>query len=368
MYANHGLMAQGAADPNQGQLFHIDTVPKVDSAAAAGVAPALPMNAPGFLPGVTGKNRPTEIKNKVKALGILQQGRERVIGVASDTPVADTMRERNIYHQASDAPADWYSHMRGDQMTQGEAPRWIEGAAGRQGVSVNAMTRATAITSPQTRWTDGGAMGTTDWSRPNLDAAEAVIGSVTKGDPSRSHEQIVGDARSANSLAGRGALGSMAQKAAEVHMATGGSTKDPLPIKQAGSLKVPNFEQSLHLSNPEQAVRRQAAGSYTVDRHDLTTAGLDDKTIKDANGLGYQAAAMTGQRAALKVGELPPNFQARTWEVARSESSQANPVSMGENRLFVTDRTGRMHPNPTARPDRASDQRSSFAKKAGLDF
>lgn len=370
--ANHDLIPSGAANPHQGQLFNPRSIPSKTPEQIArerGVAPPLASSKGGFMPGLQRTTPERTRAAKATAVKALGAARART-GNYSDTPVKDAMADRAALY-AQGKPADWYQPVSEGRNVMGEgmARTAIDNAALRTGVSNEHMTRAVALTSPRTAWDAGGAPGTTDYSRPNIESAENVIRAV-KGlgkDPS------VSAAREAASMAPGKALNQPKMKAAEYFVA--GDTKSPIRVADPSSQKVPNFEQSLHMSHVDPAIVRQASGSYTVDSWDTAGIKADEKMLK--SDTGYAIAHMTGVRAALKAGELPPNFQARSWNALRE---MAQPVDMGTNRLFETQRGGRIVPNRSAMPPEREEtmaslqemsrlsRRTSTADKYGLEF
>jgi len=231
-------------------------------------------------------------------------------------------------------------------------------AAARTGATHAQATRAVALTSPRTAWDEGGAPGTTDYKMPNVESAEAVIRAVNGlRDPST--EQVRQAARKAK---GGTAIEGMKAKAGEYHAQV--PTTSPIETAVPASQKVPNFEQSLHLGHVDPAVVRGAAGSYTVDGWDVKGIGGDEKLLK--SDAGYAVAHMTGVRSALKNRELPPNFQASTWNSLRDQPGAygSSPASMGTNRLFVSQRSGRLAPNPNAM---APERESTFHALSALN-
>ena len=217
----------------------------------------------------------------------------------------------------------WYAEAKPGRLGEGGAGRMIAGEAARLGVSHARMTRAVAVTSPRTGWTAGGEPGTTDFHRPNIDSAVQVVRDVQASGVTDPEEALKVERESHGK-----SLDLMKDKAAR-EFAKGEPTA-PIPIADESSQKVPNFEQSLHLDNPSRVVQRQASRSYTVDVHDTTSMGVDETMLK--TDAGYHVAAMTGRRAALRAGVLPPHFQSRSWEVMLSK---VQPESVGHNRLFA---------------------------------
>lgn len=371
--ANHGLLDQGRADPNQGQLFP-DTeagpvIPAATLARQRGVPAPLPSSAPGFMPSI--KRSTPQATRKTKALALTKVADARIRTGAdrgTGAPIREAMEDRlAIYDRGK--PADWYQAVSEGRNVHGPgmAHELIENAAMRTGTSFAKMARATALSSPRTAWDEGGAPGTTDFTRPNLASAEAVVRTVHSLPDGASRDQV----REAGHSTHGEALGEAKAKAADYHANV--PVTAPIGISDKASQKVPNFEQSLHMGHIDPAIVRGAAGSYTVDRWDAETIGGDEKMLKSE--MGYAVAHMTGVRAAHKVGELPPNFQARTWNAARD---MAQPATMGTNRLFVSKRSGRLEPNPNALPTERvsptwnggsrSSRRQSTADKYDLEF
>lgn len=372
--ARHGIVSFPSIDPHQGSLWHPDTVParpSADIVRSHGIPEAPPGGGHrGFMPGVQRSTPEKTRAAKVTAVEKLGTALARTGVSRGGPPVKETIENRlNVY--AKGKPAPWYSHTEDGTVKPGEASTLIGAAAERQGVSHATMTRAVAITSPRTAWDDENDLGghSGGRARPNLQSAENVVSRVRQL-PSGADEATI---RAAGESAYGKSLNQPKGKAA-VEVARGEPT-GKLPIVDQASQKVPNFEQSLHLDHVSPHVQQQAAKSYTVDVHDTTSFGGDETMLK--TDLGYHVAAMTGRRAALKVGELPPNFQASTWNVIRDA---AGPASVGDHRLFKAvprgPKLGDLLPNPKAMPpDRehltnAIDQArpKSFAEKMGIEF
>ena len=147
-----------------------------------------------------------------------------------------------------------------------------------------------------------------------------------------------------------------------------GNPADPIKVKEIQSQKVPNFDQSLLLAHPSQAVRKQAAQSYTVDTHDVRSTGKHEDFIKTPGGMAL--TRMTGRRTALKNRTLPPMEQSRIWEGQRGKESEP----MGQQSLFETRRSGKIvardaaNPNTTTPMSQQFDMRSPIAKQLGIEF
>lgn len=370
VFADHGLLDKGRADPHQGQLFPDHQAGPVLSPTAVarqrGVPAPLPSSSAGFMPGIQRSTPQAARRAKALAVHKLGDARARTGSSRGGPPVKEAMEDRQKLYD-SGKPADWYQPVQDGRnvMGAGMAHESIANAAHRTGTSHADMTRAVALTSPRTAWDEGGAPGTSSFSRPNLESAEAVVRNVHALRPDADREAV----RQAGHSTHGAALGEAKAKAAEYHASV--PVVDPIRVQDPSSQKVPNFEQSLHMGHIDPAVVRGAAGSYTVDKWDVSGIGGDEKMLK--SDTGYHIAHMTGTRAALKNGELPPNFQARTWNAARD---QAQPVSMGNDRLFVSKRSGALAPNPAAmaspQPQWSMDSRAlrrqSTADKYDLEF
>lgn len=342
VYARHGLIDQGAADPNQGQLFDVSSIQQdvSDVAASKGLTPGytavrpssgkgdldLPLGgAPGFMPGLTRKQKVSAITSFGEATG-------------SQTPMRDAMNKRQfLFDKGQNQP--WYSGVdpetgEHDLSIQGDAPLAISAAASRQGVSEAAMTRAVAITSPRNRWAEG-TRGQDDFSMPNIETAEGAMSIAQSLPPTATPAEI---AKASVAVAGRG-LPSTVEKAALTYRADKDNVSAPISVKGRSSQKTPNFEQSLNLSHPDQTARRIAAESYTVDTHDAQSVDVPEKYM-DRVGM-YDVTAMTGARTALKNFQLPANAQARLWESQRTVT-QKSPLGP----LFKENRKGSIVENP----------------------
>jgi hypothetical protein len=366
--AKHGLMESGKADPNQGQLFNPDVVlgpAKSDAEIARekGAPPPLAGSAPGFMPGIERKTDKATKQAKITGIKKLQTARERQGTSRGDTPLKETMEDRQANYDKG-KPTDWYMQVgeSGDHVVgESAAMRAMRKAAPSAHMSGRQFVRTVAITSPRTKWNEGGAPGTTDFTMPNIESSVNVGREVAQA---RVEDRNIEEA--AGSAAGP-ALDTMKAKAGR-HLDR--PVTDPIEIKNPSSQKVPNFEQALLMGTEDKELTRTMAGSYTVDAWDARSAGAAESALQ--SDAGYAALKMTGRRAALKNWELPSNFQSRTWEVERNKE----PVeSMGENRLFVSGRGGSLKPNPSALPDSDStklssqfDSRSPRAKELGLEF
>jgi hypothetical protein len=115
----------------------------------------------------------------------------------------------------------------------------------------------------------------------------------------------------------------------------------PYSIQDVKSQKAANFDASLNLSHPNTAVQRIAAQSYTVDRHDAASVGIDAESNEFKRRGTYEAVAMTGRRAALKNRELPPNEQASEWETHRAKKG------LGAGNQMLTAGTTNVRPDLT---------------------
>lgn len=366
--AKHGLMSSGKADPNQGQLFNPEAVlgPERSDAEIArerGAPPPLAGSAPGFMPGLERASDASTKKAKITGIKKLQTARER-LGTARGGPtLKETMEDRQANYDAG-KPTDWYMPVgESGQSVVGEsaAMKAMRVAAPSAHMTGRQFVRTVAITSPRTKWNEGGAPGTTDFTMPNIESSVNVGREVAQA---RVEDRDIEEA--AGSAAGP-ALDTMKAKAGR-HLDR--PVTDPIEIKDPASQKVPNFEQALLMGTEDKELTRTMAGSYTVDAWDARSAGAAESAL--GSDAGYAALKMTGRRTALKNWELPSNFQSRTWEVERNKE----PVeSMGENRLFVSGKGGVLKPNPTAVPDSdytklspQFDKRSPRAKDLGLEF
>lgn len=366
--AKHGLMSSGKADPNQGQLFDPNVVlgpEKSDAEIAAerGAPPPLAGSAPGFMPGLERSTEKATKQAKITGIKKLQTARERAGTARGGPTLKETMEDRQANYEKG-KPTDWYMPVGEDgQHVVGEsaAMRAMREAAPSAHMSGRQFVRTVAITSPRTKWTEGGAPGTTDYTMPNIESSVNVGREVAQA---REEDRDIVEA--AGGAAGP-ALNEMKAKAGK-HLDL--PMTSPIEIKDPASQKVPNFEQALLMGTEDPELTRTMAGSYTVDSWDARSAGAAESVL--GTDAGYAALKMTGRRAALKNWELPSNFQSRTWEVERSKE----PVeSMGENRLFVSGKGGSLRPNPNALPDSDSgklspqfDARSPRAKELGLEF
>jgi hypothetical protein len=362
IYAAHGLIDAGAADPSQGQLFPTSGMERsiAERAADAGVssnvvavrpskgkAQDIPLGAaPGFMPGLS-KDQ------KIRALQTASEALE------TKTPTRDAMSKRQFL---SDNPAmrehpntgevvpvsrghraDWYSGIdpetgQHDLSIPGMAQKAIGRAAQRQNVSRAAMTRAVAITSPRNRW-DEGMPGQDDYVMPNLESGEGAIREA-RSLPADASPADVSQAAVASSGRGLPAMSEKAMYDFRSGLRTTGEPQgtgpsvvpagveysdvgSPIEVRQAASQKVPNFEASLRLSDSTQTDKRVAAESWTADTHDLQAVGVPDK-YRERKGM-YEFSAMTGARQALRDRQLPPNVQAAHWEVQR-DTTQRSPL------------------------------------------
>lgn len=390
--AAHGLIDQGAADPNQGQLFDANSVvgPRRSD---ADVIKDRGINMPTHVSHDKGKGKTAELsfggapgympnlstKQKVSALKSVEEGRmqsgtwrgpqwsERHGDYVGGGATAEVLQDRAAVRDKAPNQS-WYTGVDDDgshrSMSPGDAPAEIARRATRSGTTPGAMTRAAAVTSPQSAW-DRQKPGSPDHSYPNLDHAEAVVQATQFARSYVDRDEAVDIGSQIETK--HGGLPTMGAKAAGQHYDHGHDATKPFPIKNAKSQKAPNFQASLHLSDPEPAARRMAAQSYTVDRHDAKAAGVGgSKVVEDRVGV-YDALAMTGTRTAHKNRELPPNEQAREWVGVRGH----NAVEQSDNTLFEsgTDYQGRVVPNQRVFGDQSrSQKRSARAEEFGLDF
>jgi hypothetical protein len=182
---------------------------------------------------------------------------------------------------------------------------------------------------------------------------------------SRVTDRSVNYAEVGHAAEGR-SLGEMKAKAAVDYVESDPSRA--IPIGDLSSQKVPNFNQALLQHHPSQAVQRQAALSYTVDTHDVSSQGSHVDLLKTPGG--YAIAHMIGRRAALKNRELPTMGQSGVWMGQKSKE----PEPIGDNSLFEETRSGKLRPNPRALPSYTPpvsaqfDNRSPTAKRLGIEF
>ena len=382
--AAHGLMDQGAADPRQGQLFAPHELPQAETAKALaakhGVAPPLTASRPGFMPELYEKEGGGTVSTA--------QAHKRMVGAikrvgdfvdvpddAAHGPVAQALKNRADTRARTPGDAPWYAERTPHSpenpnqgrfdLGPGSATKMIDVAAHREGVSYEEMSRATAITSARTRWT-GGTPGTDDYTAPNLESARNVVHDVKIAKSVANDLDIDVDyADVGRHAASAGALQDQMAKAG-ADFAVGDPAR-PIKISELQSQKVPNFNQSLLLAHPSQAIRRQAAMSYTVDTHDVTSMGAHPDLLKTPGGMAV--ARMTGRRSALKHGELPPMHQSAIWEGQKSKETEP----LGKNSMLETTRSGKTRVRPEASADHMSpqfsgDRRSPTAKRLGLEF
>jgi hypothetical protein len=308
----------GSYDPNQGQLFDPEVVqPRQESAPAgfgeieykAGNNKAVMglAAAPGFMPNLNKKQ-------KVAALNTVAAERGRTGADRGGSPIAEMLEDRRLPAGYENKRSDWYQGPSRTREDAGAAPKLISGAAARTGSSFSLMARAVAQTSLKLAWTidnDDPKNREPVGANPNIRAAEAAVrykDETTEDDPvytpgarPRPHELPMP------------ALGTAVERAKTTALA--GDPVGRFSVSSPLSQKTANFDASLHLSHVNPAIARKAAEAWTVDRHDLTSAGFDEKSL-DKRGV-YDVLAMTGRRAALKAGELPPNYQADLWEAER---------------------------------------------------
>jgi hypothetical protein len=244
----------------------------------------------------------------------------------------------------------WYSGVdeRGEHSATivGEAGRQINNQAQMQGVSPGAMTRAVALTSPQSAW-DKGVPGGHEHRFPNLTHAASATKAV---DSAGAHSRLteakeLGQAVSTSD----GGLPEMGAKAAGDHYTHGNDASAPIRVRSALSAKAANFLGSLHQSDAEPAAQRMAATTWTADRHDERAAGIDNPTgdglLNQRKGV-YDVAAMTGVRTAHANRTRSSDEQAREWVGQRG----TNQHESDHDGLFMhgTDRKGNIQVNPNA--------------------
>lgn len=378
--AAHGLMDQGAADPNQGQLFATPPRPSMrETASANNIAPPLVSSRPGFMPGVyehqDGGFRNTAEAHKAMVSGIKRMASHELTesgdyasregqalrpsathlrapgtqGPETRAPIANAMHNRQSTADRIRGDAPWYASRTETSpgsgrfdLGPGSATHLVDRMAQRTGESYTMATRVVAQTSPRTAWTIG-TPGTGDYSQPNIDSAESVVNAVqTARTRTRSGEINERRALEVGSSAPGKSLGEMKGKAAKLYNT--GQTDTKMPIAEVSSQKAPNFEQSLLLGHAHPAVQRQAALSYTVDTHDVTSQGTHVDALKTQ--AGYAAAQMLGRRTALNNRDLAPMSQSRVWEGQRTKTA----APMGEASMLESTRSGKIRPRQVALP------------------
>lgn len=401
LLAEHGLIDQGAADPNQGQLFSVPPGPSLrEQASAKGMPPPLASSRPGFMPGVYeaggGEFRSSADAHKTMARAIQRVATHEAhpdydatmeasgdplrpsttstpsVGPAIRAPIAHAMHQRQIaYDRGDKIGTNWYATVSGEgkerSLGPGSSTELVAKVAADTGVSHLMANRVTALTSPRTAW-DEGQPGTPDYRTPNVDAARNVIHAVKgaqaaseTGDISVKRAGVVGE-MSEGQTPGR-----MKRKAGEIF--AGGRTDTPIPIAELSSQKVPNFEPSLLLGHHDPTAQKLAAHSYTSDTWDMVSQGSHQDIGKTQGG--YAVTQMLGRRTALKNRDLAPVGQEKTWVGTRAPEG---PQTYGENSMFERTRAGKVRPRPELLPDAGPpvshqfDNRSETAKRLGIEF
>ena len=309
-------------DPNQGALFDVNkvaprqTAPLTNETAEARGVPSGRVNVkgkdtmglaaqPGFMPNLN-------IKQKKAALQGVAVARDSNGTVTGQGHFADMMASRESAYRAV-GRADWYegtdSAGRHDG-SLGHAPAIIQQTAAVHGWSTGAMTRATAITSPQATWQDDQS-----GEYVNVQAAKHAMRSAS--DPNDDEDTVL---QKATSIRASGGVLPEAVGRAAIHYRRHGDKGGAFNVQSPLSQKTPNFEASLTLSHVDPVVRHMAAQAYTVDRHDAKVVGMDNNSKEFQRRGVYDAVAMTGRRAALKHRQLPPNEQAAEWVGQKSRS------------------------------------------------
>lgn len=390
-------------NPNQGQLFDPQVVAPRDSRPDAAIARSVgaptgeitaakskknPMlgATPGYMPGLDTKQKIAAVKNVGDARAATGASR-------GGAPFAEIMQDRSSDRGPA---APWYmgtnSSGQHDRNVPGEAANKISDAAARTGSSYSNMARAVAMTSPQMGWKSEGTtidplahqtdrMGSSAGTHPNLAVAEDVVRTTTAAvksgadvTESLSARQFVArddrDAEVASSSSmvehpsALGGTTSGREKAGANRVREMSSPGSPLPaysIQDVKSQKAANFDASLNLSHPNPAVQRIAAQSYTVDRHDAASVGIDAESNEFKRRGTYEAVAMTGRRAALKNRQLPPNEQASEWEVHRGKKG------LGQGNQMLSAGTTNVRPDlGVSAPAKASSRNLQRSRSGGL--
>lgn len=386
-------------DKNQGQLFDPETVvprdKRSDEAIARGLgAPTGEIHAardkqnpvlgakPGFMPGLTTKQKVTAIRGMGQAMG-------------TDTPMRDMMaRRESLRSQSTGSKPDWYmgtdAEGNYDSSAMGKAPEKIQESAARvPGATSSGHIRTVAMTSPQMAWHSTGTtddpqahqtdrMSSSPGTFPNIVVAEDVARTAnTAYRQDKNVSQAIEDrtfvskddriaevAGNKSMVEHPSALGSTPdsrQKAASNYLREVEGPKDsvPFPVQSKKSQKTANFDSSLNLSHKNKAVQRIAAQSWTADRHDVLGAtGLDADSNEFKRVGMYELVATTGRRTAIKNRELPPNEQAIEWEAQRASKG----LGKG-NQMFVAG-TGTDGSAPVIRPELVNAPTKSPAPKS----
>lgn len=393
--SDHGIMAPGDADRNQHALFDVKPYQESaeDTAKRVGTAPPLPSSRPGFLPGIAAPKRATKADQAVgeargvPAEDVARRGRKaKFINSYGDLranqpaphpgnaagPVGAAYNNRSDAIAKAPAHVDWYTKQEGGLKAQpGEAISMMDHRATAVGVSLNDMTRASAVTSPRTAWTDSNKMYQTT---PNLDAATDTARGVVNATKANGGKEIgdearekIGRANAGNALPDRAAIAAHGIGRPEVNTA-------PIPTGEQYQ-KVPNFHESLQVGRTDlpDNLRQHFARSHTQDTWDLSISGLGEKTHNQSGS--YQIEHMVAGRAALKSGAIPPDAQAATWEAKRNSSSPAplsaskpNPATGTYTKIhsLFQDNDGKLQPTQFGKA--SHDDRSDYAKKMGVEF
>lgn len=352
---DRGLASSGDVDPNQGRLLshhQMSTYTKSDTdmAAQTGV-PARRAAGSGWLTGVgQTPTRPyatvaaARAAGNTKAAAALSKRRTETIGIASDRLGSSTPTRSALQHRATretNAPTDWYA---------GRAGKAISNEAQKSGLGANPngfniMRRATALSSPQKPW-DSGHGQDDNYKQDNLNVAGGMVRHLNaeqasqgdKYDPDKSAASFrmpgVGHTEATPNLV-QGQSPSMRRTIAR-HYET--PTHEE-PALASDAQKVRNFDVALAADHTSVWARRQAAQAYTSDTHDSRAMGDKGGTYNTWVGRpssgGYEFAAMTGRRAAMrqsswarKTGNTPrtsSEYQENTWEAQRQRTNPSIP-------------------------------------------
>jgi len=359
-------------DPNQGALFDVNKVaPRQttsltnETAEAMGV-PSGRVNVkgkdtmglaaqPGFMPNLN-------VKQKKAALQGVATARDSNGTVTGQGHFADMMASRESAYRAV-GHADWYEGTDSSGShdgSLGHAPAIIQQTAAVHGFSTGAMTRATAISSPQATWQDDQT-----GEYVNVQAAKhALLSSRSAADEDDAYQK-------ASSIRASGGVLPEAVGRAAVHNYRHGDRGGAFSVQSPLSQKTPNFEASLNLSHVDPVVRHMAAQAYAVDRHDAKVVGMDNNSKEFQRRGVYDAVAMTGRRAALRHRQLPPNEQAAEWvgQKSRSVATSDAPRLLDPNTLAINQSAVPAPPTaPSSSRTMTRDNRSPIAQKYGLDF
>lgn len=385
--AKHGLMEQGTADVNQGQLFSTQQFqrPVADVAREAGVAPPLASSQGGFMPGIEASpsGGRSAHQRKVDAIQNFADTRNaHPIDVPHLTPAGDEYgaQARHMEHLTRlgrAAPASpWYHDLSEEGRVQpGHAVAGIQQVAAQTDSSMEATTRATAQISPRTPWT----MGNPQYrSTPNLDTTRQVAQSVRDRESRFPGRQARESTLERLGRESGGIALPLSKERAAVSLGMPGETVKPMPTGE-NFAKVPNFRENLS-SGQEQLpkpVRAAYAGAYTSDSWDLSAKGLPESFHKRQGQ--YELDKMLSTRVAFKNRVLPGDLQSGVWSHHRS-MTDPEPLTASTNTeqgyrpapsMLSEQFGGKLTPNFDFSKSTAGavpERRSATAARMGLEF